>query len=173
MLLTSRGEERSQSDSYRIGAEGYMPKPFEVETLLELLRSIMRRKAEIRKKYLDTNKEDVAGFTAKAEDFILRLNKLIGENISNPDLDQQFICKELGVSRALLYNRMKAVTGAGAKEYITKIRLEKAKSLIESTDLTIAEISEMTGFSTQSYFSTAFKSYTGKTPSQYKAAARS
>ena len=52
VLLTSRGEERSQSDSYRIGAEGYMPKPFEVETLLELLRSIMRRKAEIRKKYL-------------------------------------------------------------------------------------------------------------------------
>jgi DNA-binding response OmpR family regulator len=172
VLLTSRGEERSQSDSYRIGAEGYMPKPFEVETLLELLRSIMRRKAEIRKKYLDTNKEDAAGFTAKAEDFILRLNKLIGENISNPDLDQQFICRELGVSRALLYNRMKAVTGAGAKEYITKIRLEKAKSLIESTDLTIAEISEMTGFSTQSYFSTAFKGYTGKTPSQYKAAAR-
>lgn len=172
VLLTSRGEERSQSDSYRIGAEGYMPKPFEVETLLELLRSIMRRKAEIRKKYLDTNKEDAAGFTAKAEDFILRLNKLIGENISNPDLDQQFICKELGVSRALLYNRMKAVTGAGAKEYITKIRLEKAKSLIESTDLTIADISEMTGFSTQSYFSTAFKGYTGKTPSQYKATAK-
>lgn len=172
VLLTARGEEESQSDSYRIGAEGYMAKPFEVDTLLELLRSILRRKAEIRKKYLDTNNEDAAAFTSKEEDFILRLNKLIGENIGNPDLDQQFICRELGVSRALLYNRMKAVTGAGAKEYITKIRLEKAKSLIESTDLTIAEISEMTGFSTQSYFSTAFKGYTGKTPSQYKAAAR-
>lgn len=172
VLLTARGEEQSQSDSYRIGAEAYMAKPFEVETLMELLRSILRRKAEIRKKYLDTNNEDAAAFTSKEEDFILRLNRLIGENIGNPALDQQFICRELGVSRALLYNRMKAVTGAGAKEYITKIRLEKAKSLIESTDLTIAEISEMTGFSTQSYFSTAFKNYTGKTPSQYKAAAK-
>lgn len=172
VLLTARGEEQSQSDSYRIGAEAYMAKPFEVETLLELLRSILKRKAEIRKKYLDTNKEEAVAFTSKEEDFILRLNRIIGDNIGNPDLDQQFICRELGVSRALLYNRMKAVTGAGAKEYITKIRLEKAKSLIESTDLTIAEISEMTGFSTQSYFSTAFKSYTGKTPSQYKAATK-
>ena len=74
----------------------------------------------------------------------------------------------MGVSRALLYNKMKAITGAGAKEYITRIRLEKAKSLIESTDLSIADISEMTGFSSQSYFSTAFKGYTGLTPSQYR-----
>jgi AraC-like DNA-binding protein len=78
------------------------------------------------------------------------------------------ICKELGVSRALLYNKMKSITGAGAKEYITKIRIEKAKSLIETSPLTIAEISDMTGFASQSYFSTAFKNYTGITPSQYK-----
>lgn len=172
VLLTARGEEQSQSDSYRMGAEAYMAKPFEVETLFELIRNILRRKADIRKKYLDTNKEDAAQFSSKDEDFILRLNRLIVEHISDPELDQQLICRELGVSRALLYNRMKAITGGGAKEYITRIRLEKAKSLIESTDLTIAEISEMTGFSTQSYFSTAFKSYTGKTPSQYKIAAK-
>lgn len=173
VLLTARGEEQSQSDSYRIGAEAYMAKPFEVETLMEMIRSILRRKAEIRKKYLDTNEEEVSRFTSKDEDFILRLNRLIENHISDPALDQQLICRELGVSRALLYNRMKSITGAGTKEYITRIRLEKAKSLIESTDLTIAEISEITGFSTQSYFSTAFKGYTGKTPSQYKASRKS
>ena len=41
---------------------------------------------------------------------------------------------------------------------------------MESTSLTIAEISDMTGFTSQSYFSTAFKHYTGMTPSQYKQA---
>ena len=44
----------------------------------------------------------------------------------------------------------------------------KAKALIESTPYTIAEISDMTGFASQSYFSTAFKNYSGMTPSQYK-----
>ena len=63
---------------------------------------------------------------------------------------------------------MRSITGAGAKEYITKIRIEKAKSLIETTTLPIVDIAEMTGFTSQSYFSTAFKAHTGITPSQYK-----
>lgn len=82
------------------------------------------------------------------------------------------LCMELGMSRAALFNKMKTITGSGAKEYITKLRLEKAKSLIENSNLTIAEISEKTGFASQSYFSTAFKNYTGMTPSQYKAASK-
>ena len=93
---------------------------------------------------------------------------MIAEHISDPELDQQLLCRELGVSRASLFNKMKAITGAGTKEYITRIRLEKAKSLIENTDLSIAEISDLTGFASQSYFSTAFKNFTGATPSQYK-----
>jgi AraC-like DNA-binding protein len=78
----------------------------------------------------------------------------------------------MGMSRASLFNKMKSITGSGAKEYITKIRIEKAKSLIETNGLSIADISEMTGFSAQSYFSTAFKNYVRMTPSQYKAASK-
>jgi AraC-like DNA-binding protein len=63
---------------------------------------------------------------------------------------------------------MKAIVGTGAKEYITHIRIEKAKSLMENPSLSIADIAEMTGFTSQSYFSTAFKSQTGMTPSQYR-----
>ena len=96
------------------------------------------------------------------------MNKIISEHLSNPDLDQQILCREMGMSRAALYNKMKAITGAGAKEYITRIRLEKAKHLLETTSLSIAEISDMTGFSSQGYFSTAFKAYTGMTPREYK-----
>lgn len=168
VLLTARGEDQSQSESYRLGADSFLAKPFEIDTLMELIRNLLRRKAEIRKKYLDNQDIADAEYGSEEERFILQLNRIIDENMSNPALDQQLICRELGVSRALLYNRMKAITGAGAKEYITKIRIEKAKALIENTSMTIAEISDMTGFASQSYFSTAFKNYTGMTPSQYK-----
>lgn len=169
VLLTARGEEQSQSESYRLGADGFLGKPFEVETLMELVRGLLRRKTEIRRKYLDNQDIAQADYGSEEERFILRLNTVIAENISNPDLDQQLICRELGVSRALLYNKMKAITGAGAKEYITRIRIEKAKAFIENSTYTIAEISDMTGFASQSYFSTAFKNYEGMTPSGYKA----
>ena len=168
ILLTARGEQQSQSDSYRMGAEAFISKPFEIETLLELIRNILKRKAEIRRRYLDRDNKAVNVYGSDEENFILKLNKVIAEHISDPDLDQQMLCSELGMSRAALFNKMKAITGAGAKEYITRIRLEKAKNLIETTQLSIAEISEMTGFASQSYFSTAFKGYTGMSPSQYK-----
>lgn len=166
VLLSAHRQEESQNESYKIGAEAFLPKPFEIDTLLELVRNILARKAEIKKMYLKADNEGSYG--SKEEGFILQLNRVIAEHMSDPELDQLVLCRELGMSRAALYNKMKAITGAGAKEYITRIRLEKAKTLVETTGLSIVEISEMTGFTSQSYFSTAFKAYTGMTPSQYK-----
>ncbi len=168
ILLTARGEERSQGDSYRLGADGFMAKPFEIDTLLECIRNILRKKAEIRKQYLDIPMDGVERYGSNEEKFVLMLNQLISDNLGNPELDQQLICRELGVSRALLYSKMKSIIGMGTSEYISKIRLERAKNLIENSDLPIIEISEMTGFTSQSYFSTAFKAYTGMSPTQYK-----
>lgn len=168
VLLTARGEDQSQSDSYRLGADGFLAKPFETETLHALIRGLLKRKAEIRKKYLETDSIPDAEYGSNEERFILQLNKVIEEHISDPNLDQQLLCKELGMSRALLFNKMKAITGAGTKEYITRIRIERAKNLIEKSSLTIAEISDATGFASPSYFSTAFKNYTGTTPSKYR-----
>ena len=166
VLLSAHRQEESQNESYKIGAEAFLPKPFEIDTLLELVRNILARKAEIKKMYLKADNE--GSYSSKEEGFILQLNRVIAEHMSDPELDQLVLCRELGMSRAALYNKMKAITGAGAKEYITRIRLEKAKALVETTGLSIVEISEMTGFTSQSYFSTAFKAYTGMTPSQYK-----
>lgn len=172
ILLTARGEQQSQSDSYRVGADAFLAKPFEIETLLEMIKGMLRKREEVRERYFDTEDKTVSDYGSNEESFILRLNKVIAEHLDDPDLDQQMLCMELGMSRAALFNKMKTITGSGAKEYITKLRLEKAKSLIENSNLTIAEISEKTGFASQSYFSTAFKNYTGMTPSQYKAASK-
>ena len=135
---------------------------------MALIRSLMKSKAEIRKRYLSDGAEVASGYGSDEERFILQLNKVIADNMGNPDLDQQLLCRELGMSRALLYNKMREITGNGAKEYITRIRIEKAKSLIENTSLTLAEIAEMTGFASQSYFSTAFKNFEGISPSQFR-----
>ena len=74
----------------------------------------------------------------------------------------------MGMSRTSLYNKIKTLTTMSISEYINKMRLEKARSLIITTDLTFVEISEKVGFSTARYFSTAFKQDTNKTPSQYR-----
>lgn len=57
-------------------------------------------------------------------------------------------------------------------EYIRKIRIEKAKELIENTSYSLTEIAYLTGFSDQSHFTRIFKMHTGKTPSAYKKASQ-
>lgn len=72
------------------------------------------------------------------------------------------------MSRASLYNKLKAITGMSSNEYINKLRMDKAVLLIRTTKLSFTEIAEQIGFTTPSYFSTAFKQYTGMTPTQFK-----
>ena len=136
---------------------------------MEMIKNQLRHKEDIKKRYLDNKGESEKSYYSSDEEaFIIKFNKIIAENLGNPELDQHLLCRELGISRAALYNKMKAITGSGAKEYITRIRIEKAKDLIMSTNLPVADISEQTGFTSQSYFSTAFKANTGMTPSQFK-----
>ena len=100
--------------------------------------------------------------------FLYKMNKLIVEHMDNEALNISYLCQEMGISRASLYNRVKMLTDLGPNEYINKLRMEKAAELLKQTDLSITVIAEQTGFSSSRYFSTAFKKYMGITPTQYK-----
>lgn len=170
ILLTARGDQQSQLDGYKNGADAYLTKPFEVDVLLELVRNRLRHREETKTRYLNVgfiSPED-STFSQADEKFLIKINKIIADNLDNTDLNIMFICKEIGMSRASLYNKLKAITDMGANDYVNKLRMEKAILLVTTTDLTVTEIAEKVGFSTPRYFSTAFKQYTGETPTSYK-----
>lgn len=172
ILLTARTDSESKEYGYKLGADAYISKPFSTEELLNVLYNIVYNRNLI-KEHFGKLEEQIPSpvettFSAADEDFINKVNAAIRNNISNSDLDVALICKEVGVSRASLYNKMKAITDMGAGDYITRMRLDEAIRLIRTTDLTFAEIADRTGFSTARYFSTIFKQHTGKTPTQYK-----
>lgn len=171
ILLTARDDEQSRKEGYKNGADAYLAKPFEEDTLLELIRNRLKNRSLIRERYLQAGPVPVpeeATFSQADEAFLSKLNKIILDNLDNCDLDIAVLCQQMHVSRASLYNKMKALTNISANEYINKIRLEKAIQLIVNTNMPFTEIAEKVGFATSSYFSTAFKQYTGETPTQYK-----
>lgn len=102
------------------------------------------------------------------EEFLNRLNQIITEHLDNEQLGIPFICDKIGISRASLYNKLKALTDMGANDYITQIRMERAIWLILHTELSVNDIADKTGFSTARYFSTVFKQHTGCSPTQYR-----
>ena len=171
ILLTARDDKQSQLSGYKNGADAYLTKPFEIEMLMEIIRNRLKNRESIKKRYLNTGlvpAPEESTFSQADETFLLKLNKIIQEHLDSSNLDVTFICKEIGMSRASLYNKLKALTDMGANDYINKFRMEKAITLITSTDMSFTEIAEKVGFTTSRYFSTAFKQYTGETPTQYK-----
>ena len=171
ILLTARNDDASRLQGYKTGADAYLVKPFEEEILLEVIRGRLRNREQMKARYLNRGllppPEEVT-FSQIDEAFLLKTNELITEHLGNPDLDISFLCKELCMSRATFYNKLKAITDMGGNDYINKFRLERVIYLITNTNMNFTEISEKAGFSSSRYFSTMFKRYTGKTPSQYK-----
>lgn len=171
ILLTARNDEQSQLYGYKIGADAYLGKPFEIDTLVKIIQNRLYNREQTKEHYQHIGNFPQpleSTFSQADEKFLLKFNKLISENISNPSLDIPFICREIGMSKTSLYNKLKAITDMGANDYINKFKLEQAITLIKTTDLTFTEISDQIGFTTLRYFSTAFKQYTGLTPTQYK-----
>lgn len=171
VLLTARDDRQSLLGGYKNGADAYLTKPFEVEMLMEIIRSQLKIRETIRKRYLNGGLVAVpeeSTFSQADETILLKLNKIIRDNLDNSNLDVTLICKEIGMSRASLYNKLKALTDMGVNDYINKFRIEKAITFITHTDMSFTEIAEKIGFTSSRYFSTSFKQYTGETPTQYK-----
>jgi len=77
------------------------------------------------------------------------------------------LSRNLGYHRAHLFNAFKARTGLSPKQYLTKIRIDKAKELLAGP-LTIDQIASSVGFNDALYFSRQFKKSTGMSPSEYR-----
>ena len=172
ILLTARADSESQMLGYKLGADAYLPKPFEMEMLLSVIQNQMRNREYIKSRYRGNQfilSPQEATFSNADEQFMIKLNEMIDQNLSQPDLDVKFLTVQMAMSRTSLYNKVKELTGMGANDYINRRRIDKAIILLIQSDMSITEISEQVGFTYQRYFSTLFKEMKGMTPSQFRA----
>ena len=107
------------------------------------------------------------GVPDKEEDFLMRLDRIIEENIANPDLSVAFLAQELAISRSGLFAKAKELSGETPNKLINQARLNTAAKLLTEGKHTIGEICYMTGFSSPSYFSKSFVNQFGVTPHEW------
>lgn len=72
------------------------------------------------------------------------------------------------LSREYLMKLFKAQFSYGIHEYVQKVRMDKAKELLDDSSLKIQDISEMLGYKDKNYFSKAFRNYYSESPSEYR-----
>ena len=171
ILLTSRSDPKNQDMGYKMGADSFLPKPFDSKLLYKIIRSQLKNRYEIKRQYATsffTAISEDQTFSAADEQFVLKLNRFIRENLSNTMLGVDMIVDHMNVSRTTLFNKMNNLVGASTNKYIRRIRIEVAKEMLSKTNKSVGTIAEETGFSESQYFSTVFKQETGMTPSQFK-----
>ena len=171
VLLTARDAPEQQVAGVQAGADLYLTKPFNPTFLLESLRTLLRNRDQQREHFRRELSVTTATMAPQRVDqkFLADLTAVIEARLDQPALSVDDIARHLGVSQVQLYRKVKAVLGTGASDYIQNIRLTKARQLLLIESNTIAEVAYQTGFSSPSYFSTAFKGKYQVSPSEYRA----
>ena len=169
ILLTAKNTLQSRLEGLELGADAYIEKPFSSNLLMAQISNLLSNRDNIRKFYFKSpiaNMKSMA-YTKADENFLEKLNNIINENISNPDLEVNMIADLMHLSRPTLYRKIRAISDLTPNDLIKISRLKKAAELLIQGNMKIYEISETVGFSSQSYFWSAFIKQFGTSPSKY------
>lgn len=86
----------------------------------------------------------------------------------HPKITVEELGRYVGVDRSYLYRIFKEKVGISPKRYIIEYKLKTAAKLLEETNLSVGQAARSAGFDDRLYFSTAFKSFYGLSPTEYR-----
>lgn len=142
-----------------VGVNGYIRKPFSPEGLMNRVSFLLGIE--------DTSGDEVDAAAKYGHLKLREVMDYIHKNYSHA-INIAHLSRDLGISSGYLARLFKKDTGETLVQYINRVRIMKAKALLQETDLTIADIMEKTGFSTVQHFFKQFKRYAGCTPKTFR-----
>lgn len=169
ILLTARTWVEYEVEGLETGADDYMVKPFHLPVLALKVRNQLLTRFHIQEKFKQQVTIEPTKIDPQSPDEVL-LHKVliyIEEHVQDSDLKIEDICQAIGLSRAQLYRKMKALTGYSMNDLIKEIRLKRAQQLLQDHKFQINEIAYMVGFNDPEYFRKSFKAKIGCSPSAY------
>lgn len=172
VLLTARNESGSKLDSYRMGADDYLTKPFSAEELLVRIDNLIAQRRKLSERFrqkvlVEPTPKQHASLDEK---FLFSLRDAVESQLSDPDFGVDQLAAAACLSRTQLFRKLHALTNLSPSDFIRDLRLKHAAELIVSKADTITQIGYRVGFRDQSYFAKCFKKRFGVAPSAYSRA---
>ena len=169
ILLTAKDALKSKIEGAESGADIYLSKPVSINLLLLTIRNIFEQQQKQRDRYLNDYYAEAKGLvnSIKDREFMDKLTHIIESQLVNPELDVEFLCNEIYMSKTKLYQKIKSITGQSIAEFVRTFRLKKAIQIMTHEDVLLTEVTYRVGFMDASYFSRVFKKEYGKTPTQF------
>ena len=133
IILSARGSEEHHMEGYELGADAYIAKPFNSANLKLRIRKLLEYRQKLQE--LFSNNEGAnslvnTDFATGDKEFLMKLVKVIDENISEAELNAVFLEKTFNMSKMQLFRKMKTLTGMTPGEFIKHIRLKTAAGLL-------------------------------------------
>ena len=138
----------------------YLPQIMEMSDLTQLRKWFVDKVMQACQNILSKRTEKSNSIIGMAKDYI-RSNY-------NKDISLDDVSRAVNISPYYFSKIFKENTGENFIEYLTNIRIDKAKELLGTTEYSMKEICSMVGYSDPNYFSRSFKKNVGVTPTEYK-----
>ena len=168
VLLTAQTSVEYVVEGLMFGADDYITKPFNIKVLVARCNNLIKNKKRLIAHYagkIITESPVAEAINEKDKELLTKCVNIVRENFENPDFDVTALASELCMGRSKLYMQFKQMTGLTPNEFILKVKLDEAMSLLtDHPELNITEISVRLGFSSPRYFSKSFKAFFGIAP---------
>lgn len=140
------------------------------KTLSQITREITEKEREKEEKTrLKREQSDFAFMASQINDATTaRILKYVTEHIDTPDLKIDNIADAMGMSRSVLYLKIKQQLGMTPIDFVRHVRIMRACELLKNTDESLSSVAFAVGFSDPKYFSKVFKRETGIVPTEYR-----
>lgn len=169
ILLTAKNTLQSKIKGLELGADAYIEKPFSPAHLQAQISNLLSNRNKIKDYFASSPLVHIKSmaYSRADENFLESLSEAIERNMYNTDLDVEMLAKEMAMSRATFYRKVKAISNLSPNELIHITRLKKAAELLAEGSHKIYEIIEIVGYNSQSNFTRGFQKQFGMTPTEY------
>lgn len=171
VLLTAKTTIDDQVEGIESGADLYLMKPFHSTVLNANIKQLIEQRQKLANKFRSEVCTDLAieDSLSKVDQKLLKeITAIIEKELTNPELNVQLLCDQVGFNHQQLYRKLKAISGQSVNEFIRTVRLKHAAHMLKLTRLNITEIMYETGFSNRSYFTKSFRMQYEVSPREYR-----
>jgi len=169
IILSAKDALDTKIEGMESGADFYFAKPLSIDLLSLTIHNIFEQSEKLKERYTNNYLSEATELvhSEKDKEFFNKLVNLIEDNIQDPDLDVEFLCDHLYLSRTKLYQKIKSISDQSVGEFIRTIRLKKSIQIMTHEDVAMNEVADRVGLQSGSNFSRSFKKEYGKSPLQF------
>lgn len=162
LMLTAKTSQEARIESYRVGVDEYLLKPFDETLLRTRIENILENRHRYQQRFTSNMRVENLQIDEHSADrkFMDKVMEVLQANYKNPLFDVSDFCEAMGISKTQLNQKLQNLVGQATGQFIRSYRLNQAHEMLQAhkgnKQMTVAEIAYEVGFNDPKYFTRCF-----------------